>query len=185
MGEPFFGEIRIFPYGNVPKGWVRAEGQELSIQQYSALFALMGTTYGGDGKLKFKLPDLRGRIALGLAEKPRSGEREYVLGAQGGAESVTLTSQGLPSHTHAFNASDDVGKLAKATGATVAAVDTDGMTPPNDRLLYATGVDSGDLVSLNPTSLSSAGGGADHPNMQPYAVASYCICMVGLWPDRS
>lgn len=183
MGVSFLGEIRIFPYGTVPKGWVRAEGQELLIQQYSPLYALIGTTYGGDGKVKFKLPDLRGRVALGLAEKPRNGETEYVLGSQGGAESVTLTSQSLPSHTHAFNASDDVGKVAKATGATVAAVDTDGMTPPNDRLLYATG--TGDLVSLNPTSLSSAGGGADHPNMQPYAVASYCICIVGIWPSRS
>lgn len=183
MGESFFGEIRIFPFGTVPKGWVRAEGQELEIRQYSALFALMGTTYGGDGRLKFKLPDLRGRIALGFAQKPRNGETEYLLGSQGGAETVTLTNQNLPSHTHAFNASNEVGKSGKATGATVAAVDTDGMTPPNDRLLYATS--TGDLVSLNPVSLSSAGGGAAHLNMQPFAVASYCICTVGLWPERS
>ncbi|SCW45333.1 phage tail protein [Ancylobacter rudongensis] len=182
MVEAYLGEVRFFAFKKVPRGWVRAEGQELLINSNQALFALIGDVYGGDGKVTFKLPDLRGRVPLGLG-RALSG-KEYEPGKMGGDESVVLTAQTMPAHQHYLAASTDVGKSAKATGATIAAVDNDGMTPPNDRLLYTTSFNTADLVSLNQASLSSTGGGASHPNMQPFAVGSYCICTNGVWPDR-
>jgi len=182
MAEAYLGEIRFFPFKKVPRGWVRAEGQELTVMGNQALFALIGTLYGGDGKVKFKLPDLRSRVPIGLGKVP-SG-KEYELGKMGGEDSVALTDQTMPAHFHYLAASTDVGKTAQATGATIAAVDNDGMTPPNDRLLYTTSFNTADLVSLNQASLSYVGGSLDHPNMQPFAVGSYCICTSGLWPER-
>jgi len=182
MVEAYLGEVRFFPFTKVPRGWVRAEGQELTVMGNQALFALIGNIYGGDGKVKFKLPDLRSRVPLGLGEA-LSG-KEYELGEMGGNETVALTDKTMPAHRHPIAASTDVGKTAKAKDATIAAVDNDGMTPPNDRLLYTKSFKTADLVSLNQASLSSAGGSGDHPNMQPFAVGSYCICTSGLWPER-
>jgi len=184
MAEAYVGEIRLFPYSKVPGGWTKAEGQELTIYNNAALFSLIGTTYGGDGMVKFKLPDLRGRVPLCFSNNPRQGWTSHELGSQGGDEVVTLTIQTLPSHMHLLAASDEVGTLSKATEATIAAVADDEMTPKNDRLLYVYNSSQGDLVSLNRRALSSTGGGGPHPNMQPFTVASYCICTQGIFPSR-
>lgn len=185
MAEAYFGEIRLFPYDRVPKDWARAEGQEIPINENQALFALLGNSFGGTKGKTFCLPDLRGRVPLGVRAERQHIENPFRLGNIGGVENVSLGQMNLPVHAHDFNACKEVGDINDATGANVGAVAKDNMTPQNERLLY--GPDTGataDKVSLHPASLSLAGGGAVHENMQPFAVVSYCICLQGNWPSR-
>lgn len=185
MAEAYFAEIRLFPYDRVPKYWARAEGQELPIKDNQALFALFGNSFGGTPGTSFCLPDLRGRVPLCVRAEREHIENPFRLGNIGGVENVSLVHMNLPVHAHDFNACKEVGDTNDATDANVGAVAKDSLTPPNERLLY--GPDIGplaDKVSLHPASLSYAGGGAAHENMQPFAVVSYCICLQGNWPSR-
>jgi microcystin-dependent protein len=162
--EPFLGMLMAVPFNFAPKGWVLCQGQLLPINQYQALFAVLGTTYGGDGRTTFGLPDLRSRIPVG------SGQG-FTLGEKGGSESVTLTMSQVPPHTHNV--------MATAAGAS---------TPnPSGNVLataamYATGTT---LTAMSPNAISAAGGSQPHPNLQPYLVVNWCIALQGIFPSQN
>ncbi len=171
MSEPFIGEIRLFPYDFAPRGWAFCHGQLLSISQNTTLFALLGTTYGGDGRVTFALPDLRGRVAVSSGEGP--GLSAYELGGVGGVESVTLTEAELPAHTHQVSVNGASGGsskpgnryLGRASGATAYAATANGTT-------------------LNPDAVVPAGGSQPHENRPPHLTLNYCIALAGIFPSR-
>lgn len=164
MGEPFLGEVRLMSFNFAPKGWALCNGQTLPINQNQALFAILGTTYGGNGQTTFALPDLRGRV-------PIYQGNGHILGEKGGEESHTLTLQEMPAHPHTMNASSANGD----------------QNVPN--ILAAAnnvyGAMAAPLTTLAPTSITNAGGSQPHPNMQPYAVISFCIALQGIFPSRN
>ena len=171
MADPFVAEIRIFPFNFAPKGWAFCDGQLLPISQNTALFSLLGTTYGGNGKSNFALPDLQGRAAMHPGQGP--GLSLHDLGETGGSETVTLLESEIPSHSHAVNASqaDAISRL------------------PGGQLL-ATGIAIGQygpvssLTALNPQAATPAGGDQPHNNMQPYLTFNFNIALQGVFPPR-
>ena len=185
MPEPYLSEIKLFSFNFAPKGWAMCAGQLLPINQNQALFALLGTTYGGDGRVNFALPDLRGRAALGRAEEPTT----HTLGAKEGTESVTLTANQMPAHTHTLNATQFAGTPACRNGIAnqrapqnnVPAIEANGVAatystePPN-----AAHAATAATVALT---AGNAGGGQAHENRQPYAALNYCICLQGIFPS--
>lgn len=172
MSSPFLGELRLMSFNFAPKGWAFCDGQLLAISQNQALFALLGTTYGGNGQTTFALPDLRGRAPMHAAT---SFAGSVVLGEAGGAESVTLSASQLPAHTHALAASSDLANASVPGGALPAAKPRGGMNR------YAAG--GGDTV-MAPSSLASAGGSQPHPNLQPFTVLTWAIALQGIFPSR-
>jgi microcystin-dependent protein len=166
MSDPFLAEIRIFPYNFAPRGWAFCSGQILPIAQNTALFSLLGTTYGGNGQTTFALPNLQDRVAVGFGQGP--GLSQYDLGEMGGTETVTLTSQQLPPHTHTLMAASDL-----ATES----------TPNNTRVLAGATIyaNAGNLVTMAQAGAS----GQPHPNMQPYLVLHFCIAIQGIFPSRN
>jgi microcystin-dependent protein len=169
MADPFVAEIRIFPFNFAPQGWAWCDGQLMPISQNTALFSLLGTTYGGDGKSTFALPDLQGRAPMHPGQGP--GLSLHDLGETGGAETVTLLESEMPAHSHAVSMSlrpsDNLnpGGLALGTGNNVYAA------PAN-------------LVSMAPQTLAPAGGDAPHNNLQPYLTCYFCIALQGVFPPR-
>ena len=168
MSEPFIGEIKIVSFNFPPRGWAFCNGQLLPINQNQALFALLGTQYGGNGQTTFALPDLRGRVPL--HEGPG-----HSLGQEGGAVSHTLTLAELPTHAHVANASTDAATAA-APAATRVLARSVGAS------LYAS---PANLVAMAPTSISNVGGSQPHENQQPYAVVNICIALQGVFPSHS
>jgi microcystin-dependent protein len=168
MSQPFIGEIKLVGFNFAPVGYAMCAGQLMAISQNTALFSLLGTTYGGDGITTFALPDLRGRAAFHMGTLAGGGS--YALGQVGGAEQVTLTGAQLPSHTHAM--------LAQAGGASASAAS--GAVPasggPN---LYA--VTAGAGMSAT----GSAGGNQPHDNMAPFLTMNFVIALVGIFPSRN
>jgi len=166
MAEPFLSEIRIFSFSFAPKGWALCNGQLLPINQNQALFSLLGTTFGGDGRVNFALPDLRARTPIHVG----SG---HTLGERGGEQSHTLSIAELPEHTHAVN-------------ATTATATTN--TPANNLLLgqataanlYASGTN---LQAMSPASITNVGGSQAHLNMQPFLTLNFCIALQGIFPS--
>lgn len=167
MGAPFIGEIRLFPWDWPPRGWALCQGQLLPIAQSTALFSLLGTTYGGNGTSTFGLPDLRGRV-------PNHQGGNYIIGEMAGQENVTLLITQLPSHQHALMATTTTGTANPPVGNLLA-------QPTAAR--YAS--DASNLVTMNPASIQPAGGSQGHNNMQPYLALSYCIALSGLFPSRN
>jgi len=165
--EPFLGEIRPFGFNFAPRGWALCDGQILPIAQNPSLYSLLGTTYGGDGRTTFALPDLRGRTPVGFDSALRLGTRD-------GQEQVTLTLGDLPSHDHSVNASADAGSASTVTGNALANGGTS--------LTYGT---ASTLVATNPAAVGAAGGGQAHDNMQPFLTLNYCIAVRGLFPSRN
>lgn len=173
MSDPFIGEIRLLPYTFAPRDWAFCNGQLLSIAQNTALFSILGTTYGGDGHTTFGLPNLKGRLAMGAGQG--SGLTAHPLGAAVGSATVTLTANELPAHNHQLICDATMG------------------SQPNPGEAFAAGERGGALYHSNPTSLvpmapqamSMAGGGGAHPNIQPFVVVNYCICLVGVYPTRN
>jgi microcystin-dependent protein len=167
--EPFLGQIILVPYNFAPRGYAFCQGQLLSISQNTALFSLLGTTYGGNGQTTFALPDLRGRHAISQGQGP--GLSPYSLGEQGGVETVTLTTQQMPQHPHAVN-------------ATMAA--SGDQRPQNNYLSIG-----GSYVSTAPNAqmgaqmISPAGGSQPHENRDPYLALNYCIALQGIFPSRN
>lgn len=174
MSDFFIGQIKMFAFGYVPRGWAACNGQLLQISQNAALYALLGVQYGGDGRTTFALPDLRGRTPLGAGGSNDGGWQPppLTVGTGGGSETVGLSAAQLPSHNHALGASTSVGNRKNPTGATFAS------TPV---ALYAA---TGDQVQLNPQTCSVNGGSMPHPNMQPYAAVNFCIALQGIFPSR-
>jgi len=170
MSEAFIGEIKIFGFEWAPRSFATCGGQILSIAQNTALFSLLGTTFGGNGQTTFGLPDLRSRLPLHQGNS-NSGTY-YVLGESGGAESVTLIANQMPQHLH-------------APGAVTAAA-TDGV--PTGNVWAATTTPSygaAPNTPMNPSEIGSTGGNQPHANMPPYLVMNFCICLQGIFPSRN
>jgi|SRR5215213_3362455 len=171
MADPFVAEIRIFPFNFAPKGWAFCDGQLLPLSQNTALFALLGTTYGGDGKSTFALPDLQGSAAMHPGQG--QGLSERVLGEMSGVESITLLQSEIPVHTHTLTAAALPGDQSIPTGNLTA-------TTTGDKL-YAP---SGTAATFAFQALPPAGGGLPHNNMQPYLTLNFCIALQGVFPQR-
>lgn len=172
--EPFIGEIKLFAGNFAPRGWAFCDGQLLPINQNQALFSILGTIYGGDGRVTFALPDLRGRVSVHPGNGP--GLSPYQLGERGGAENVTLTVQQMPVHSHSLNANKQNGDTSDPPGASLA--DTKG----SDKDYMKSGeVD----VAMSAQSIGSAGGGQSHENRQPFLAVNYIIALQGIYPSRS
>lgn len=167
MAEPFLGEIRLFPFNFAPDGWQLCNGQLLPISQNSALFSLLGTSYGGNGTTTFALPNLQGRVPVHVAQGGSAGQAQ-------GEETHVLTLDEIPQHTHELLATSGAASTATAAGNAWAATGA--------RNAYATAPTS--TVALSPNALASTGGGMEHSNMQPYTVGSYCIATRGIYPQR-
>ncbi|MGB8768707.1 MAG: tail fiber protein [Candidatus Korobacteraceae bacterium] len=175
--EPFLGSLLLVPYNFAPQGWALCNGQLLSIQQNTALFSLLGTTYGGDGISTFALPDLRGRVPISAGQGP--GLQQYVLGQSGGAESATLGVTQLPAHNHSVN--------TVSTPAT-------GTNPANQYLATSTAPAVGGVSSiyssaqpnstLNPNAVSQTGGSQPVDIRSPYLTFNWIIALNGIYPSR-
>jgi|EP00670_Eutreptiella_braarudii_P007004 microcystin-dependent protein len=170
--EPFLGEIRYVGFTFCPRGWTDANGQLLPISQNSALFSLFGTTYGGDGRTTFGLPDLRGRAPIHTGSGPGLTNRRQ--GQKGGTESETLTVNQIPSHTHTLQASTDGATKAEPAGMLL----SEGCRP-----IYTD--QTTNQQALHSSSITNAGGGQDHNNMSPFLTIRACVATVGLFPSRS
>ncbi len=174
MADPFVAEIRIFPFNFAPLGWAFCSGQLLPISQNTALFSLLGTTYGGDGRSTFALPNIQGNAPMHPGQGP--GLSLYDLGQMGGAETATLLQSQMPAHSHAMMASTQPGE-DPAPGSTEALARSVGAS------LYQT--DTSALVSMSPNAVSTTGGGQPHNNMMPYLTLNFCIALQGIFPPRS
>jgi microcystin-dependent protein len=163
MAEPFLSEIRIASFAFAPQGWALCNGQLLPINMNQALFSLLGTTFGGDGRVNFALPDLRGRTPIHMGAG-------HTLGERGGETAHTLSQSEMPTHTHPFNASSAAGNTSVPTGILA--------TPRN--AAYAA---PGALVALNAASSASVGGSQAHNNMQPFLVLNFVIALQGIFPS--
>lgn len=170
--DPFVAEIRIFPFNFAPRGWAWCNGQLLPISQNTALFSLLGTTYGGDGRSTFALPDLQGRAPMHPGQGP--GLSLHDLGETGGAETVALLESEIPAHTHQVRWSDLDGDLP-LPGPVRALGNSSG------GLAYGTGTDA----VLAGQALAPAGGGQPHNNLQPYLTFYFCIALQGVYPPRT
>lgn len=171
MAEPFLGEIRLFSFNFPPSRWATCDGQVMNIAQNQALYALLGTTFGGNGTTTFNLPDLRGRTVIHI-------NPNYTQGMPGGAETVALASASqLPAHTHALQVNSGAGTTNTPQGDVLAAVNTSG------KLAFAA-TRATPPANLAAGTLSPAGGSAGHNNMQPTLTINYCIALSGVWPAR-
>lgn len=181
MGDFFVGEIRAFPYGKIPQGWLACNGAILQIQQYAALNSLLGTTYGGDGKTTFALPDLRGRTGVGRGVSKQG--TNYQIGKGGGSESVALTQAQIPAHTHNAMGIAAAGAVNAIKGNYISSCGTTAAVPTPQNL-YAAPANAAGMVPLNPGSVLPDGGGAGHDNIQPFLVLNLCIAWQGVYPPR-
>jgi microcystin-dependent protein len=177
MSEPFLGEIRMFGGNFAPRGWAFCNGQLLSIAQNTALFSLLGTTYGGDGRTTFALPDLRGRAPMHWGQGP--GLTNRMLGEAAGVENVTLLSTQMPAHVHAIGAFNGAGDQSSPAG-NVPAMLLNQQTGQNENLYAST-----PNTQLGLQGESTVGGNQPHENMQPYLVVTFIIALEGIFPSRS
>jgi microcystin-dependent protein len=165
MAEPFLAEIRMMSFGFPPQGWAQCNGQLLPINQNQALFSLLGTTFGGDGRVNFGLPNYQGRVPTGVG----SGLN---LGQLGGEQSHTLSISEIPTHTHTANATNTNGAAAVPGGNYLGAFNNAYSAPNN-------------LTSINPGTLANVGGSQAHLNMQPFLVINFCIALQGIFPSQN
>jgi microcystin-dependent protein len=173
MSEPFLGELKLVPYNFAPRGWAACNGQVLSISQNTALFSLLGTTYGGNGETTFCLPDLRSRVPIHYGQGP--GLSPYSLGQAGGEESVTLTTQEMPEHNHLVQASNTFGNNVSPNGAVAARA--------HKTLRYAPSPDGNTF--MNESMITPVGQSLPHDNIQPYLVLQWIIALEGIFPSRN
>jgi len=171
MADPFVAEIRIFPFTFAPKGWAWCNGQLLPISQNTALFSLLGTTYGGDGKSTFALPDMQGRAPMHPGQGP--GLSLHDLGETGGSETVTLLESEIPAHTHQLRAATSLGDNPNPVGHSLARYVN----------AYQSTVNTS-LVAMAPQALAPAGGDQPHNNMMPYLTYYFNIALQGVFPPR-
>ncbi len=180
MVDCYLGEIRLWPISRIPTGWAACNGQTLAINQYQALFALIGTTYGGNGVSTFNLPDLRSRLPVGAGQGP--GLSTYPVGAVWGQENVTLNATQTPIHNHSFNAATGP---AASLGPTPSGTTTVANVGANN-FLYENGAQAGDTASLlNPGALSLSGQGQPHENRMPVMAMNYIIALQGIFPSQN
>ena len=173
--DPFVAEIRIFPFNFAPKGWAFCDGQILPLSQNTALFSLLGTTYGGDGKSNFALPDMQGNVPMHPGQGP--GLSLHDLGETGGSDSVSLLESEIPSHSHTMMAFTGLGNrltpiansISRETGATSFVPST--ANPPT--------------FNMSSNAVAPAGGDQPHNNLQPYLTLNFCIALQGVYPPRT
>jgi len=179
--EPFIGQIMMVGFNFAPRGWAFCQGQLISIAQNTALFSLIGTYYGGDGRTTFALPDLRGRCAVGMAQGPGLSDRR--IGSQFGSETVTLNQTQLPSHTHQLMGNNTDANTTDPTNATLAKdnVVIERGSPAIPVNGYSTGAAN---VGMG-ASIGNAGGNQAHNNMQPSLAMNYVIALQGIFPSRN
>jgi microcystin-dependent protein len=165
VGEPFLGELKIVSFGYAPKGWALCNGQLLPINQNQALFSLLGTMYGGDGRTTFALPNLQGRAPIHVGQG-------FTQGQNGGQTAHTLTQAEMPAHNHLVQAQPAAGSQLPAVGAFLAQASN----------VYRT---FGNPTAINPATITNTGGSQAHVNMQPYLVLTYVIALQGIFPSRN
>lgn len=177
MSTPYLGEIRMFGFNRIPIGWQACNGAMLAISEYDALYALLGTTYGGDGQTTFAVPDLRGRLPLHQGQGP--GLTPRTLGETSGSEGVTLTSQQMPAHNHAIVATQGAATTSQpgpnVVLASLGTADTQ----------YLSTVGALTASPLQPSSVSNQGGNQPHANTMPTLTVSFCIATSGVYPSQS
>jgi microcystin-dependent protein len=174
MADPFVAEIRIFPFNFAPKGWAFCNGQLLPLSQNTALFSLLGTTYGGDGKSNFALPNLQGRAAMAPGQGP--GLSLHDLGETGGSDTVTIFDNEMPSHNHTLGAETvPLGAVATPAGNI--------FTRPASGNLF--NLANPAVVSMSPTAITPNGGSTPHNNLQPYLTLEFNIALQGVFPPRT
>ncbi len=179
MSSPFVAEIRIFPFNFAPRGWAFCDGQLLPISQNTALFSLLGTQYGGDGKSNFALPNLQGASAMHTTQYGgNSPFGQFFIGQTGGEDYVTLLTSEMPAHTHTAQADAD-NNNAQAVSPSGAVPVNASPTPTFSNSATP------QLGLMNPAMVSVAGGSQPHNNLMPYLVLNYCIAMQGIFPPRS
>jgi microcystin-dependent protein len=172
VADPFVAEIRIFPFNFAPKGWAFCDGQLLPLSQNTSLFSLLGTTYGGDGKTNFALPDVRGSAPMHPGQGP--GLSLHDLGETGGADTVTLLQSEIPAHTHQLRVvtqdSADAGLVSQSSSFAQATGGSPYQNAPD--------------TQLSPQALNPSGGDLPHNNLMPYLTLSFCIALQGVFPPR-
>jgi microcystin-dependent protein len=181
MSDPFLAEIRIFPFGFAPVGWAQCNGQLLPISQSTALFSLLGTSFGGDGRSNFGLPNLQGCCVIDVGQG--QGLQQYFVGDSGGSQNVTLIAQQLPVHSHDFNVKAGVNATTATAGGNVYGKPIYNVQGSTGQIFAYTAVAPGN-TRLNPLTIGVAGNGQPHNNMMPYLTLNFCIAMQGIFPPR-
>jgi len=177
MSEPYLSELRLFSFQFAPKGWALCNGQTLTINQNQALFALLGTTYGGDGIRTFQLPNLQGNTALSFGNG-------FTQGQAGGEATHTLAASQMPVHNHSLNAyagTPDAGAAGETPAATKSLAEPVALTGSTVSI-YATGTPG---ITMAQNAVAPTGGAQPHPNQQPYLVLNWCIALQGIFPSRN
>lgn len=174
MSTPYIGEIRMFGFGRTPNGWQACDGSLLPISQYDALFALIGTTYGGDGQTTFAVPDLRGRLPIHQGQGP--GLSNYVIGQMAGTETVTVLQTQMPAHTHT---------LVATTGASTATTPGNTLLPGavSGDTFYVNTVTGNTAAAMSAQMITLSGGSQPHENTMPTLTVQYCIATFGIFPS--
>lgn len=174
MSEPFLAEVRMVGFNFAPIGWAFCDGQILPINQNQSLYSLLGTTYGGDGRISFALPDLRGRTPIHVGRS--DGGADHGLGQKSGEETHTLSVNEMPQHDHPLHGIDEPasGRTDQPAGTFLSKAASD---------LYST--EASNLLSLGSGTIANAGGGQAHENMQPFLAVNFCIALTGLFPSRN
>jgi Microcystin-dependent protein len=185
MADPFLGQIEVFGFSFAPKSWAPCNGQLLGISQNQALFALLGTTYGGNGVTTFGLPDLRGRVPVGQGTDFQ--RVNWTRGQTGGTETVALTVAQIPAHTHALRAAGDpgTGSNTNQPGPTVGLGVTNGVTSDSKPFTMPAYVEDAAPAAVLGASALSQVGGQPHENRMPLLALTICICLAGIFPSRN
>ncbi len=184
MGEPFIGEIRIFPNDYIPDGWLPCDGRALSVNEFQALFAVIGTAFGGDGRRTFMLPNLAGRVAAGPGAAA-VGSTDFKLGKSYGEETATLTTASMPAHRHQFEKKNTTGGNAGKTSSPGPSSDFGGLSTATGTTTFIAFSDATKAdTSVDSRTLGDAGGSAAHENRQPYLAVYHAIAHTGDFPVR-
>jgi microcystin-dependent protein len=177
MADPFVAEIRIYPFNFAPKGWAFCDGQLLPLSQNTALFSLLGTTYGGDGKSNFALPDMQGNAPMHPGQGP--GLSLHDLGETGGSQTVSLLESEIPSHSHGFwVGTQDFADVQVPSPSRILGKSTNAAA-------YVPGSPTPALTPMSDNALAPAGGDQPHDNMMPYLTLNFCIALQGVFPPRT